>query len=102
MNFDIQISFFIQILHCIASHLQASNLGSDVLVLVGGFSTNDYLFRRITVGRIHYHLHFSDNLSILFYRNNSVPVLSPLFVQLEAKMDCATVEPDLALVPLSL
>ncbi|KAF9510321.1 hypothetical protein BS47DRAFT_1396058 [Hydnum rufescens UP504] len=37
-----------QILHSIASHLQASNLGSDVLLLVGGFSTNDYLFRRIT------------------------------------------------------
>jgi hypothetical protein len=32
----------------------------DVLLLVGGFSANEYLFQRITVGHISFHLHRSE------------------------------------------
>ncbi|KAF9510323.1 hypothetical protein BS47DRAFT_87827 [Hydnum rufescens UP504] len=38
----------IQVLHSIASHVQASNGRLDVLLLVGGFSRNEYLFQCIT------------------------------------------------------
>ncbi|KAF9511742.1 hypothetical protein BS47DRAFT_1298549, partial [Hydnum rufescens UP504] len=37
-----------QVLHSIATHVEASKVRIDTLLLVGGFSTNEYLFRRIT------------------------------------------------------
>jgi len=37
-----------QVLRTIASHVRALNVRLDVLLLVGGFSTNEYLFQRIT------------------------------------------------------
>ncbi|KAF9510347.1 hypothetical protein BS47DRAFT_1396083 [Hydnum rufescens UP504] len=37
-----------QVLHSIATHVQAPEVRLDVLFLVGGFSTNEYLFQRIT------------------------------------------------------
>ncbi|KAF9511754.1 hypothetical protein BS47DRAFT_1486679 [Hydnum rufescens UP504] len=37
-----------QVLHSIATHVEASKVRLDILLLVGGFSTNEYLFRRIT------------------------------------------------------
>ncbi|KAF9510332.1 hypothetical protein BS47DRAFT_1348130, partial [Hydnum rufescens UP504] len=37
-----------QVLHSIASHVRASNVRLDALILVGGFSRNEYLFQRIT------------------------------------------------------
>ncbi|KAF9510360.1 hypothetical protein BS47DRAFT_1331774 [Hydnum rufescens UP504] len=37
-----------QVLQSIATHVQASEVGLDVLLLIGGFSTNKYLFQRIT------------------------------------------------------
>ncbi|KAF9510334.1 hypothetical protein BS47DRAFT_1319737 [Hydnum rufescens UP504] len=37
----------IQVLHTTASHVETSNVRLDVLLLVGGFSRNEYLFERI-------------------------------------------------------
>jgi len=37
-----------QVLHSIATHVEASKVQLDALLLVGGFSANEYLFRRIT------------------------------------------------------
>jgi hypothetical protein len=60
--------------------VQASHVRSDVLLLVAGFSTNEYLFQRITVGRIHYRIYFSDDLSVLSLQDrfaSNIAVIRP-------------------------
>ncbi|KAF9510357.1 hypothetical protein BS47DRAFT_1487533 [Hydnum rufescens UP504] len=59
----------IQVLDSIVTHVEASKVRLDALLLVGGFSANEYLFQRIT--------------------DNSAPVLYPLFVQpIETSTSC--------------